>query len=148
MDERKEIKLAKDNSKTKVPLPEAETKEEIQSKLLLAELAAPIKIEWEYIKYLYFKDKGRGGNRTLPEIDIEKAGKAMNRTLPELDMEARRKIGQDQGGFPKSGRAPVRKERENDYEEVDETEDEKDITYNEFLKYKEWIKRRSTPKRG
>ena len=78
MDERKEIKLAKDNSKTKVPLPEAETKEEIQSKLLLAELAAPIKIEWEYIKYLYFKDKGRGGNRTLPEIDIEKAGRNVN----------------------------------------------------------------------
>ena len=67
MDERKEIKLAKVNSKTKVPLPEAETKEEIQSKLLLAELAAPIIIEWEYIKYLYFKDEGRGGNRTLPE---------------------------------------------------------------------------------
>ena len=72
MDERKEIKLAKVNSKTKVPLPEAETKEEIQSKLLLAELEAPIKIEGEYIKYLYFKDRaekeGCGGNRTLPEI--------------------------------------------------------------------------------
>ena len=38
----------------------------------------------------------------------------MNRTLPELDMEARRKIGQEQGGFPKCGQAPIRKEREND----------------------------------
>ena len=31
---------------------------------------------------------------------------------------------------------------------MDETEDEKDITYNEFLKFKEWMKRRSTPKKG
>ena len=72
----------------------------------------------------------------------------MNKTLPELDMEARRKIGKDQGGVPKSGRAPVRKEKENDYEEVDETADEKEMSYNDFLKYKEWVKRRSTPKKG
>ena len=120
MDERKEIKLAKDNSKPKVPLPEAETKEEIQNKSLLAELAAPIKIEGEYIKYLYFKERaekeGRGVNRTLRDIDIEREGQAMNRTLPEFDMEARRKIGQEQGGVPKCGRAPIRRERENDYE--------------------------------
>ena len=72
----------------------------------------------------------------------------MNKTLPELDMEARRKIGKDQGVVPKGGWAPVRKERENVYEEVDETENETEMNFNEFLKYKEWIKRRSTPKKG
>ena len=50
IEERKEIKLAKDKSKPQVPIPEAETKEGIQKKLLLAELGGPIKIEGEYIK--------------------------------------------------------------------------------------------------
>ena len=134
MEERKETKLAKDKSKPQVPIPEAETKEEIQKKLLLAELAGPIKIEGEYIKYLYFKERaekeGRGVNRTLPDIDIEREGRAMNITLPEFDMEAKRKIGQEQGGVPKCGRAPIRRERENDYEEMDdETEDENDFEF-------------------
>ena len=30
----------------------------------------------------------------------------------------------------------------------DETEDENDLSFNEFLKFMEWMKRRSTPKKG
>ena len=49
----------------------------------MAELAGPIKIEGEYIKYPYFKERAE-----------KKEGRGVNRTLPIFDMKARRKIGQ------------------------------------------------------
>ena len=65
-----------------VTIPMAETREETQRKLLLAELEGPIKLEGEYIKYLYFKDRAR------KERGIE------TRNLPERGIETRRKIAQ------------------------------------------------------
>ena len=66
-----------------------ETREEIQRKLLMVELEGPIKLEGEYIKYIYFKDRAR------KERGIE------TRTLPERDIETGRKIAQKQGGYQK-----------------------------------------------
>ena len=82
LEERKTVKLApKDGERRGLPpvpsvtIPMAETREETQRKLLLAELEGPIKLEGEYIKYIYFKDRARKERgiktRTLPESDIE-----------------------------------------------------------------------------
>ena len=49
-------------------------------------MEGPIKLEGEYIKYLYFKDRAR------KERGIE------TRNLPERGIETRRKIAQEQGG--------------------------------------------------
>ena len=128
MEERKTVKLAlKDGERRglppvpSVPIPMTETREETQKKLIMAELEGPIKLEGEYIKYLYFKD------RTRKERGIE------TRTLPEIDIETRRKIGQEQGGLPKVGRAPISRLKENEYEKVDEeTEDELETSFHKM----------------
>ena len=94
--ERKTVKLAPKDGERRglppvpsVPIPMAETREKTQRKLLLAELEGPMKLEGEYIKYLYFKDRVR------KERGIE------TRTLPEIDIETRRKIGQNKEGYQK-----------------------------------------------
>ena len=68
--ERKQIRLAKDDDRRKddrrvlppvptVSQPMEDSREETQKKLLLAELAGPIKLEADFIRYKYFEDRAQ-----------------------------------------------------------------------------------------
>ena len=83
--ERKQIKFAKDDDRKKddrrvlppvpsVPLPMAETREETQKKLLLAELEGPIKLEADCIRYKYFEDRARKERAIETSFERSKVG--------------------------------------------------------------------------
>ena len=95
-------------------------------------MEGPIKLEADCIRYKYFEDRAR--KERAMEASFERS-----------------KIALEQGGVPKAGRVnPIRRKerRENEYEKVDgETEDELETSFHKFVRFQEFEKRRSTPKK-